>query len=110
LGREEPDEVQEGQVQGPGPGEEQPHAPVQAWGGPAEEQLCGERPECPGEQQFNHEPAVCPCCQEVHLDRGVHQEVCGQQVKVGSPPPLLCPGEASSGVLLPVLGSPVQER
>jgi len=35
LGREEPDEVQQGQVQGPAPGEEQPHASVQAWGGTA---------------------------------------------------------------------------
>jgi len=42
LGAEEPDEVQPGQGQGPAPGEEQPHAPVQAWGGPAGEQLCGE--------------------------------------------------------------------
>jgi len=33
-------------VQGPVPGEEQPHASVQAWGGPAEEQLCGEGPGC----------------------------------------------------------------
>ena len=32
LGREEPDEIQQGQVQGPAPGEEQPHAPVQAGG------------------------------------------------------------------------------
>jgi len=48
LGREEPDEIQQGQVQGPAPGEEQPHASVQAWGGPAAEQLCGEGPECPG--------------------------------------------------------------
>ena len=30
TGREEPDEVQQGQGQGPAPGEEQPHAPVQA--------------------------------------------------------------------------------
>jgi len=29
-------------VRGPALGEEQPHAPVQAWGGPAGEQLCGE--------------------------------------------------------------------
>jgi len=43
MGREEPDEVQQGQVQGPAPGEEQPHAPVQARGGPAGEQLCEER-------------------------------------------------------------------
>jgi len=44
LGREEPDECQQGQVKGPAPGEEQPHAPLQAWGGPAGEQLCGEGP------------------------------------------------------------------
>jgi len=30
LGREEPDEVQQGQAQGPAAGEEQPQAPVQA--------------------------------------------------------------------------------
>jgi len=44
LGTEEPDEVQQGQVQGPAPEEEQPQASVQAWGGPAGEQLCGEGP------------------------------------------------------------------
>ena len=42
MGREEPDEVQQGQVQRPAPVEEQPQALVQAWGGLAGEQLCGE--------------------------------------------------------------------
>ena len=35
-------------------GEEQPRAPVQAWGGPAGEQLCREGPVCPGGRQVNH--------------------------------------------------------
>jgi len=46
---EEPDEVQQGQVQGYTPGDEQPHVTVQARGGAAGEQLCGEGPGCPGE-------------------------------------------------------------
>ena len=58
----------------------------------------------------DHEPAACPGCPESQWDPGVHQEECGQQVEGGSPPPLLCPGEAPSAVLGPVLGSPVQER
>jgi len=53
---------------------------------------------------------VCPGCQEGQWDPGVHQEDCGQQDEGGSPPPLLCPSEALSGVVCPVLGSPVQER
>ena len=72
LRAEEPDEVQHGQVQGPESGEEQLHAPVQAWGGPAGEQLCGEGPGCAGGRQVDHEPAVCPGCQEGQWDPGVH--------------------------------------
>jgi len=71
LGREEPDEIQQGQVPGPAPGEEQPHAPVQARGGPAGEQLCGEGPGSAGEQQVDHDPAVCPGCQEGQWDPGM---------------------------------------
>ena len=37
-------QLQQGQVKGPVSGEEQPHASVQAWGGPAGLQLCGEGP------------------------------------------------------------------
>ncbi|GAB0178098.1 mitochondrial enolase superfamily member 1 [Grus japonensis] len=57
-----------------------------------------------------HEPAMCPCGQEGQWYPGVHSEECGQQVGGGYSPPLLCPGEATTGILCPVLGSPVQER
>ena len=53
---------------------------------------------------------MSPGCQEGQWHSGVHQEECGQQVEGGSPSPLHCPSEASSGVLCPVLGSPVQEK
>ena len=59
---------------------------------------------------FDHEPAVCPGGQEGQWCPGVHWEQRGQQVGGGDPAPLLCPGEATSGVLCPVLGSPVLER
>ena len=36
--------------------------------------------------------------------------ILSQQVKEDTPPPLLCLGEATSGVLCPLLGSTVKER
>jgi len=34
--------------------------------------LCGEGPGSDGGRQVDHEPAVCPCCQESQWDPGVH--------------------------------------
>ena len=63
-----------------------------------------------GGQKVGHDPEVCPCVQEGQWDPGVHQKVCGQQVKGGDSPPLLCQGEATFRIVCPVLGSPGQKR
>ena len=60
------------QMQGPAHGEEQPHASVPAWGGHTGEQLCGEGRGCPSGRQVNHEPVVCPGCQEGQWHSGMH--------------------------------------
>ena len=83
--------------------------------GQSKDHLSLQKPICqflegPGGRQVDHEPAVCPGCQESSWDPGVHQEECGQQVEGGSPPPLHYPSEAPSAVLCPVLGSPARER
>ncbi|PKU34528.1 hypothetical protein llap_15168 [Limosa lapponica baueri] len=50
-----------------------------------------------------------PCCQEGQRSPVVYEKERGQQVEGGHLPPLLCPDEATSGLLRPVLGSLVQE-
>ena len=50
--------------------------------------------------------ALSPCSQGGQW----YQEECSQQVEGGYPLPPLCPGEATSGVLCPVLGSPVEDK
>ncbi|RMC13120.1 hypothetical protein DUI87_10651 [Hirundo rustica rustica] len=52
----------------------------------------------------------CPCGQEGQWYPGLHYEEHSQQVKGGDPAPLLSPGDATSEVLCPVLGSSGQER
>jgi len=65
---------------------------------------------CPGGQQVGHEPEACLCGQECQWDPGMSHEERGQRAEGGDPPPLLCPGEATSGVLCAAVGSFVQVR
>ena len=53
---------------------------------------------------------MCPGGQEGQWDPGLPLREHGQQVKGGDPPPQLCPGQASPGVLHLVLGSLIQKR
>jgi len=39
---------------------------------PLQSSSAGERPGCPGGRQVDHEPAVCPGCQEGQWYPGVH--------------------------------------
>ena len=72
--------------------------------------ICREAPEYACEQQIDYEPAVCPSSQEGQRYPGVHYKKHGQQIEGGDSPPLLYPGEATSGALCPVQDSWIQYR
>lgn len=55
-------------------------------------------------------PSLLALFQQGQWYPGVEWEECRQHLKVGEPPPLLCPSENISGVFCPVLGSSMQER
>jgi len=75
-----------------------------------QQELLNKDPECPGEKQVGHEQAVCPCRQAGQWHPGVHWEKYDRQVKEGNALPLLCSGEAKTGILCPVLSPSVQKR
>lgn len=69
----------------------------------AGKQLCRKCLEGLGGQQVDWEPVMCLCKEDQQLS-GLHQVESCQQVKGGDPSSLLNSGEATCGVLCPVLG------
>lgn len=59
-------QVQQGEVQSPAPGEEQPHVPGRAGGYAAGKQPGSKGPGGPCGQRVEYKPTVCPCCKENH--------------------------------------------
>jgi len=110
MGHQEPYAAQQGEVKSLAPEEEQPQAPVHGGSHPAGKQLGRSRPGGPGGHKIQHEPAKCFCCEEGKWYAQLHETKYWQQVNRGDLSSLLSTGEATVGLLCPVLGSPVQER
>ncbi|KAF4803364.1 hypothetical protein TURU_016938 [Turdus rufiventris] len=85
LGREKPNEAQQGQVLGPAPGEEQPQVPAQA----GAQLLQSSSVEKDLGLLVHHKLSMswqCPCGQEGQGYPGVHWEESGQQWREVIPP------------------------
>jgi len=78
-------------VQGPAPGEEQPHAPVQAAADLLESSSVERDLGVLGDDKVTMSQQCALVAKQ--WSPGVHEEECGQQAEGGSPPPLLCAGE-----------------
>ncbi|CAM5076581.1 unnamed protein product [Eretmochelys imbricata] len=104
------DEVQQGQVQSPALRTEGSNAPLQTRDRMARQQFCREGPRGDSGREAGYESTVCPCCQEGqwHFRMYKREDVC-QQIEGRDHSPLFDTGEASSGVLCPVLGPTLQE-
>ena len=74
MGRGQLHELQQGQMLGPAPGSQQPHATLQAWGRVAGKVPGGKRSWGPGRHSTEHEPTVCPGGQEGQRYPGLYQE------------------------------------
>jgi len=108
VGPREPDEVQQGQVQGAALGSGQCQVLTQTGGRSPWEQACGEGLGGPGGRGAGHEPAVCARSPEANCVLGCIKKG-WQQGEGGDRPPLLGSCEAPCAALRPGLGPPAQE-